>query len=71
MKGSEVRSMPDKTSRRPLKRTKKDKSISAEAAKADRYIAEQLKAMYDAVTVEPVPDRLLSLLDRLDNEAEE
>jgi hypothetical protein len=62
--------MPDKASRRPHKRTKKDGSLSAEAAKADRYIAEQLKAMYDAVTVEPVPDRLLSLLDRLDNDTE-
>jgi hypothetical protein len=38
--------------------------------KADQYIADQLKAMYDAVVVEPIPDRLLQLLDRLDDEAE-
>lgn len=62
--------MPDKTSRRPQKRTKKIASLSPEVEKADRYIAEQLKAMYDAVTVEPVPDRLLSLLDRLENDVE-
>jgi Anti-sigma factor NepR len=30
-----------------------------------------LKAMYDSVVVEPVPDRLLELLDRLDSEAKE
>jgi len=39
--------------------------------KADQYIADQLKAMYDAVVVEPIPDRLLQLLDRLDNGSEE
>ncbi len=67
--------MPDKASRGPQKKTRKSGSrratlLSAEVAKADQYIAEQLKAMYDAVTVEPVPDRLLHLLDRLDNDAE-
>jgi hypothetical protein len=65
--------MPDKVSRRPQQKAGKVRRpplLSAEAAKADRYIAEQLKAMYDAVTVEPVPDRLLHLLDRLDNDAE-
>jgi hypothetical protein len=64
--------MPDKTSRRPRKRAAKTASSSsafarAEAEKADQYIADQLKAMYDAVAVEPVPDRLLQLLDRLDD----
>jgi hypothetical protein len=66
--------MPDKVSRRPKQKAGKagrPPLLSAEAAKADRYIAEQLKAMYDAVTVEPVPDRLLNLLDRLDHTAEE
>jgi hypothetical protein len=67
--------MPDKASRRPQKsagkaRSRREPLLSAEAAKADRYIADQLKAMYDAVTVEPVPDRLLHLLDRLDNDPE-
>jgi Anti-sigma factor NepR len=37
---------------------------------AERYIADQLKAVYDAVVAEPVPDRLLQLLDRLDSDAE-
>jgi Anti-sigma factor NepR len=34
----------------------------------DRYIASQLKAIYDEVAAEPLPDRLLQLLDRLDND---
>ena len=62
--------MPDKSSGRPRKRAKKGASrgaspLPAADAKADQYIAEQLKAMYDAVVVEPIPDRLLQLLDRL------
>jgi hypothetical protein len=65
--------MPDKTSRRPRKRARDAASLGArtlraEAAKADQYIAAQLKAIYDAVVVEPIPDRLLQLLDRLDND---
>ena len=62
--------MPDKSSGRPRKRARRGASrgaspLPAEDAKADHYIAEQLKAMYDAVVVEPIPDRLLQLLDRL------
>jgi hypothetical protein len=34
---------------------------------ADRYIGDQLKAVYDAVAAEPIPDRLLELLNRLDS----
>ena len=45
--------------------------LPAEDEKADRYIADQLKAMYDAVVVEPIPDRLLQLLDRLDDDSEQ
>ena len=68
--------MPDKTSRRPRKKATKAASSGAasaraEAEKADQYIADQLKAMYDAVVDEPVPDRLLQLLDRLDDDAEQ
>jgi Anti-sigma factor NepR len=68
--------VPDKSSGRPGKRAKKAASRSAsplppEDAKADQYIAEQLKAMYDAVVVEPIPDRLLQLLDRLDDQPEQ
>ena len=68
--------MPDKTPRKPRKRPAKTASSSsalarAEAEKADQYIGNQLKAMYDAVAVEPVPDRLLQLLDRLDDVEQE
>jgi hypothetical protein len=68
--------MPDKTSRKPRKGARKTASLTAparstEAARADQYIADQLKAIYDAVIVEPIPDRLLQLLDRLDNDAEQ
>jgi hypothetical protein len=68
--------MPDKTSSKPRKGTRKTTPFATlarggEAAKADQYIADQLKAMYDAVTVEPIPDHLLQLLDRLDKDAEE
>ena len=63
--------MPDKTSRKRRKGARKTAPAGgAEAAQADQYIADQLKAMYDAVTVEPIPDRLLQLLDRLDKDAE-
>ncbi len=63
--------MPDKTSRKPRKGARKTPAArGAEAAKADQYIADQLKAMYNAVTVEPIPDQLLQLLDRLDKDAE-
>jgi len=66
--------VPDKSSGRPRKRAKKPASRSAsplpaEDAKADQYIADQLKAMYDTVVVEPIPDRLLQLLDRLDDDS--
>jgi hypothetical protein len=67
--------VPDKSSGKPRKTAKKAvlrgaSTLPAEDAKADRYIADQLKAMYDAVVVEPIPDRLLQLLDRLDDESE-
>jgi Anti-sigma factor NepR len=68
--------VPGKSSGSPRKRTRKGASrgaspLPAEDVKADQYIAEQLKAMYDAVVVEPIPDRLLQLLDRLDDESEQ
>jgi Anti-sigma factor NepR len=64
--------MPDKISRKPRKRAAKTASASsalarAEAEKIDQYIGNQLKAMYDGVAVEPIPDRLMQLLDRLDD----
>ncbi|MGB7976708.1 MAG: NepR family anti-sigma factor [Roseiarcus sp.] len=68
--------MRDKSSGRPRKtatkaRPRSASPLPAEDAKADQYIADQLKAMYDAVVVEPIPDRLLQLLDRLDEEPEQ
>lgn len=67
--------MPGKTAGKPRKRAKKDRarkgaSLRAAPALADRFIADQLKAIYDSVVAEPVPDRLLQLLDRLDSDAE-
>jgi anti-sigma factor NepR-like protein len=63
--------MPKKAPGKPRKRTTKPApppsatSSRAAAATAERYIAAQLKATYDAVAAEPIPDRLLELLDRL------
>jgi hypothetical protein len=67
--------MPDKTSRKARKGARTTASLAeprdTEAAKTDQYIADQLKAIYDAVVVEPIPDRLMRLLDRLDDNDEE
>ena len=68
--------MPDKISGRLRKKateaaSSRAASVRAEAEKADQYIADQLKAMYDAVVVEPVPDRIMQLLDRLEDDAEQ
>jgi hypothetical protein len=68
--------MPEKSPGRPRKKAKNAAapsaaSLRATTEKADQYIADQLKAIYDAVVVEPIPDRLLQLLDRLDNDGEE
>jgi hypothetical protein len=68
--------MPDKTSRKLRKGARRTAPLAApardaEAAKTDQYIADQLKAIYDAVVVEPIPDRLMQLLDRLDDYNEE
>lgn len=67
--------MPGKTIRKPRKAAKKDGArkeapVRPAVAAADRFIGDQLKAMYDSVAAEPVPDRLLQLLDRLDSEAD-
>ena len=43
-------------------------SPRAAPAGVDRYIAGQLKAIYDEVAAEPIPDRLLQLLHRLDSD---
>jgi hypothetical protein len=67
--------MPEKTPGRPRKRTAKAVARSAPtplraSAGMKQYIAGQLKAMYDEVAAQPIPDRLLQLLDRLDTDAE-
>ncbi len=65
--------MPGKPPGKPRKRAKiapaANRAPRAASAPAERYIADQLKAVYDAVAAEPVPDRLLELLNRLDADA--
>jgi hypothetical protein len=68
--------MPEKPLGRPRKNARNaaapsGASLRAATEKVDQYIADQLKAIYDAVVVEPVPDRLLQLLDRLDSDGEQ
>jgi hypothetical protein len=40
----------------------------AKQAGVDQYIAGQLRAIYNEVAAEPIPDRLLQLLDRLNSD---
>ena len=65
--------MPGKTRGRPPKKPANAAAPGAPRPRAveaglDRYIAGQLKAIYDEVAAEPIPDRLLQLLDRLDDD---
>ncbi len=67
--------MPEKTPGRPRKKVANDATRRAAAPLGaseamKQYIAGQLKAMYDEVAAQPIPDRLLQLLDRLDGDAE-
>jgi Anti-sigma factor NepR len=67
--------MPKKTLGKSRKRARKPRASAAASSRAaptapDRYIADQLKAIYDAVVAEPIPDQLLELLDRLHRDAE-
>jgi Anti-sigma factor NepR len=67
--------MPPKTLGGPPKRATKGAARSAPSprgasARMKQYIAGQLKAMYDEVVAQPIPDRLLQLLDRLDGDKE-
>ena len=67
--------MSGKEAGKPRKRAKKDRArkeapVRPAVAAADRFIGDQLKAIYDSVVAEPVPDQLLRLLDRLDSEAD-
>jgi Anti-sigma factor NepR len=67
--------MVEKTLGRPRKRTGKAKARSAASprgasAAMRQYIAGRLKAMYDDAVAEPIPERLLQLLDRLSSEEE-
>jgi hypothetical protein len=63
--------MPRKAPRTPQKKpAKADASNAAELLAeegVDQYIAGQLKAIYDEAAAEPIPDRLLQLLNRLDD----
>ena len=65
--------MSGKTPPRPKK--KPSNAAAAEAAppraaqaRVDQYIAGRLKSIYDEAVAEPIPDRLLQLIDRLDHD---
>ena len=58
--------MPEKTSGRSRKGPAKAAASPGAPAGVDQYIVGQLKAIYDEVAAEPIPDRLRQLLDRLD-----
>jgi hypothetical protein len=65
--------MRGKTRGRPRKKPPGARASGAPPPRAaqegvDRYIAGQLKAIYDEVAAEPIPDRLLQLLDRFDSD---
>jgi Anti-sigma factor NepR len=67
--------MPAKEAGKPRKKAKKDRArketpVRPAVAAADRFIGDRLKAIYDSVVAEPVPDQLLQLLNRLDTEAD-
>lgn len=66
--------MPEKPLGRPQKRARRTAApsavVRAATEKADQYIADQLKAIYDSVAAEPIPDRLQQLLDRFDSDAD-
>jgi hypothetical protein len=58
--------MPEKASGRSRKGPAKAAASPGAPAGVDQYIVGQLKAIYDEVAAEPIPDRLRQLLDRLD-----
>jgi Anti-sigma factor NepR len=65
--------MPEKTPAKPRKKparaaTGGEASPRRAPAAVDQYIAGQLKAIYDEVVAEPIPDRLLQLIGRLDSD---
>jgi Anti-sigma factor NepR len=67
--------MPEKRPARPRKRAAKAVARGAASprgasAGVKQYIAGHLKAMYDEVAAQPIPERLLQLLDRLDSDRE-
>lgn len=67
--------MPEKRSGRPRQKAAKANAPKAPLPRAasagvNKYIAGQLKAMYDEVIAQPIPERLLRLLDCLEGDAE-
>jgi hypothetical protein len=58
--------MSEKASGRSRKKPAKAVASPGAPTGVDQYIAGQLKAIYDDVNAEPIPDRLLQLLERLD-----
>jgi Anti-sigma factor NepR len=65
--------MPEKRPAGPRKRAAKTEAPGAAPPRGasdgvKQYIAGQLKAMYDEVVAQPIPERLLKLLDGLDSD---
>lgn len=65
--------MPEKPLGKPRKRTAKAEALSSASPRGtpsdlQQYIADRLKALYDEAVAQPIPDRLLRLLDRLDSD---
>jgi Anti-sigma factor NepR len=70
--GAETYPMADKKPRggAPKKPSKTaPKTSAAGYAGMEKHIGSQLKALYDDMVAEPIPDRLLDLLNRLDDKA--
>ena len=66
--------MIDKSPRGPAKdhsksASQKARSRSVPADALGEVIGAQLRAIYDEVVAQPIPDRLLELLSRLDDQA--
>jgi Anti-sigma factor NepR len=61
----------EKASRPPKPSQPKPASRPEAPGGVEAHIGAKLKAMYDEVVAQPIPDRLLELLNRLDDKAED
>jgi hypothetical protein len=65
--------MPKKTAGTPRKKALKAFAPAAASQRGppsgvNQYISGRLRAMYDELVAEPIPDRILELLQRLDSD---